>query len=170
MGEIGRYNGILCILLNLLRDICGDDDDAHLNLLDRRTPTDLLYRAHRSPLCLPSDSELSPRNAGAEHIRSVEKALDKETHVSSTGLIVVLMLNLTYMALPAGDPLRFWIQRIYWNSSITGGSKLLAQDSTSGTKLLVQDVEPEGKLPQPLHWKGWYLPLSGDQRSEKWII
>ncbi|KAI4246931.1 MAG: hypothetical protein L6R42_009747 [Xanthoria sp. 1 TBL-2021] len=160
LGEIGRYNGILCILLNLLRDICGDDDDdAPINLLDRRTPTDLLYRAHRSPLCLPSDPELSPRNAGAEHIRSVEKALDKEMHVSSTGLILVMMLNLTYKALPAGDPLRLWIQRIYWNIN-----------SASGTKMRIKDVEPEGKSPHPLHWKRLYLPPSGDQRSESKII
>ncbi|KAL8840050.1 MAG: hypothetical protein Q9176_004072 [Flavoplaca citrina] len=77
MGEMCRYNGILAILLNLLRDICSDDA-AYINLLDLSKPVDLLHRTHRSPLCLPSDPEFSPRNAAAEHIRSVEKALDQE--------------------------------------------------------------------------------------------
>lgn len=80
LGEISRYYGILAILLNLLRDICSDDP-AYTNLLDLSTPADLLDRTHRSPLCLPSDPGFSSRNAAAEHIRSVEKALDQETHV-----------------------------------------------------------------------------------------
>ncbi|KAL8646784.1 MAG: hypothetical protein Q9226_006712 [Calogaya cf. arnoldii] len=136
-GEIGRYNGMLCILLGLLRDICDDDNDsnASIHLLDRTIPVDLIYRSHRSPLCLPSDPKLSSRNAAAEHIRSVEAALAQESHVSSTGLIFVSMLNLSYKALPAGDVLREWIKRIYWQNGSAGG-----------TQDMIKDVEPHGKV------------------------
>ncbi|KAL9033581.1 MAG: hypothetical protein Q9180_005871 [Flavoplaca navasiana] len=144
MGEMCRYNGILAILLILLRHICSDDT-AYINLLDLSTPVDLLHRTHRSPLCLPSDSDFSPRNAAAEHIRSVEKALDQEIHVSSTGLIIVLMLNLTYKALPAGDTLRSWIKRIYLHSS-----------SAQGTREMIRDYS--GRIPYPASWKRFYLP------------
>ncbi|KAL8849419.1 MAG: hypothetical protein Q9221_005591 [Calogaya cf. arnoldii] len=151
-GEMGRYNGILCILLGLLRDICDVDNNSNdsIHLLDRSIPVDLLYRSHRSPLCLPSDPELSYRNAAAEHIRSVEAALTQESHVSSTGLIFVLGLNMTYKALSAEDVLRQWIQRIYWQSSSAGG-----------TRDMIKDVEPEAKISGcPLIWKRFYLPPS----------
>ncbi|KAL8915675.1 MAG: hypothetical protein Q9172_006770 [Xanthocarpia lactea] len=103
MGEIGRYNSMLVMLLDLLGDICGDDN-AYMNLLDRRIPSDLLDRPDRSLLSLPSDPELCSRTAAAEHVRSVESVLLHDSHVSSTGLIVVSTLNITYKALPADDP------------------------------------------------------------------
>ncbi|KAL9626542.1 MAG: hypothetical protein Q9204_007221 [Flavoplaca sp. TL-2023a] len=153
MGEMCRYNGILAILLNLLRDICSDET-AYINLLDLSTPADLLHHTHRSPLCLPSDPDFSPRNAAAEHIRSVEKALEQEVHVSSTGLIIVLMLNLTYKALPAGDTLRSWIKRIYLHSS-----------SAHGTREMIQD--DSGRIPYPASWKRFYLPPNLE-KGETW--
>ncbi|KAI4093261.1 MAG: hypothetical protein LQ339_007739 [Xanthoria mediterranea] len=150
LGEISRYNGILCILLNLLDDVCGNDD-ASMQLLDRFTPTDMLHRAHRSPLCLPSDAELSSRNAAAEHIRCVEKPISQDSHISSTGLMLVLGLNLIYKTLPPEDPLRLWIQRIYCNIS-----------SAAGAKEMIKDDKRRDKVPHPMHWKRFYLPPSED--------
>ncbi|KAL8942200.1 MAG: hypothetical protein Q9211_001498 [Gyalolechia sp. 1 TL-2023] len=125
MGEIGRYNCMLVILLGLLGDIC-DDDNAYMNLLDRRIPADLLDRPDRTPLSLPSDPELCSRTAAAEHVRSVENVIIHDSHISSTGLIVVSTLNVTYRALPADDPLRGWIQAIsqHYNSPKRAGPKL----------------------------------------------
>ena len=148
--EMSRYNGILCILLNILDDVCGNDD-APMHLLDRRTPTDMLHRAHRSPLCLPSDAKLSSRNAAAEHIRCVEKPISQDSHISSPGLMLVMGLNLIYKTLPPGDPLRLWIQRIYCNSN-----------SAVGAKEMIKDDKPGEKAPHPMHWKRFYLPPSED--------
>ncbi|KAL8669856.1 MAG: hypothetical protein Q9168_005573 [Polycauliona sp. 1 TL-2023] len=152
-GEIGRYNSIVSILLNLLRDVSDDPSTTPLHLLNISTPLDLIYPTHRSPLILPSDPEFSSRNAAAEHIRCVEIALTEESHVSSIGLIHVLMLNLTYKALPAHDPLRLWIKRIYrykkgdWTPILEDGDAYLV----CGTR-------------HPLYrWKTFYLPPREEQ-------
>lgn len=128
-GEICRYKSILSVHLNLLSDICGDET-SYIQLLDLTTPIDILNRIHRSPLCLPSDPELSTNNAAAEHIRCVEKVLNQEFHVSSTGLILVLTLNLTYKTIPAESPLKLWTQRIYWQSKNFNEIRDMVQDDT----------------------------------------
>ena len=146
-----RYNSILTILLHLLQDIC-DDENAYLNLLDFSTPADLLSGTRRSPLCLPSDTELSARNAAAEHIRCAETVLDQESLTASEPFHL-LMLNLTYRALPAGDALRLWIRRMYRGSSCVRGPMEELKDGGGGGGV---EVAP----PPPLHWKGFYLPLT----------
>ena len=152
MGEIGRYNSMLVILLNHLGDICGDDN-AYMNLLDRRIPADLLDRPDRSPLSLPSDPELCTRTAAAEHVRSVERVLLYDSHISATGLILVSTLNLTYKALPADDPLRGWIQAMYRHCNGSNGA---------GQKLPVEDKDPYAIVPQSSQWKRFCFPMGDD--------
>ncbi|KAL8904573.1 MAG: hypothetical protein Q9171_007006 [Xanthocarpia ochracea] len=164
MGEISRYNSMLVVLLNILGDICGDDN-AYIDLLDRRIPADLLDRPDRSPLSLPSDPELCSRTAAAEHVRSVESVLIHDSHISSTGLILVSTLNMTYKALPAEDPLTGWIQAIYEHSSCSNGA---------GQKLGAN--EPFAVVPpKPSPWKRNYLPLGdgwenqGGELESDWV-
>ncbi|KAL8990224.1 MAG: hypothetical protein Q9169_008176 [Polycauliona sp. 2 TL-2023] len=120
--EMCCYNSILTLLLGLLSDVCdaAGDESIHLHTLSLSTPLDLIYPTQRSPLCLPSDPQFSSRNAAAEHIRCVEKALSKESHISSTGLTHVTGLNMTYKSLPVRDALRGWIERIYGYGSPNG--------------------------------------------------
>lgn len=119
IAHICSYNGTLTSLLNLAHDIWGDD--SYLTLLDRSTPIDLLRSTRRSPLCLPSDPELSLQTAAAEQIRTIELPLSQESHVSSRALILLSSLRETYRVLPMDDPLRHWIRRICSRSGKADG-------------------------------------------------
>ncbi|KAL9599065.1 MAG: hypothetical protein Q9219_004099 [cf. Caloplaca sp. 3 TL-2023] len=109
--EMARYNSTLVVLFDLARDICGDD--SYLLHLDRLIPVDLRRTSRRSPLCLPSDPEVSLLAAAEELVRSVEYALSEEAHIAASGLYLLLSLNSVYRALPVEQRhLRGWIRRV----------------------------------------------------------
>ena len=148
--EIARYNSTLTILFDLAHTICGDD--SYLAKVDRSVPTDLQHTTHRSPLCLPSDPELSVYTAIGEHVRSIEYALSEEEFVATSGLFLLLGLNLTYKALPIDDPLTGWIRRICRQIGTLSGFNV-------GVKF-----KPAETVTKEMHWSRFYLAGSDGWR------
>ncbi|KAL8803969.1 MAG: hypothetical protein Q9182_002841 [Xanthomendoza sp. 2 TL-2023] len=135
---IGRYNSTLATVFHLAHDIWGDH--SYLNLLDRSIRPDMMHRARRSPLCLPSDPGFGLRTAAAEHIRSIEMALSQEINLSSGGLILLTSVSNTYKLLSVGDPLRDWIRRMCGRSEKVGEAEMMR----------------DWKL-EPGHWKRYFV-------------
>lgn len=146
--EVTGYNSVLCILFDLAYSICSDD--SYLTKVDRSIPPDLQHTTRRSPLCLPSDPELSLHTAAAEHVRSVQYVLSEEKHIAASGLFLLLSLDLTYKALPINDPLTSWIRRICRQISTLSGFKV---GST---------FKPAQMMTKELQWSKFYPAGSDD--------
>ncbi|KAL8828687.1 MAG: hypothetical protein Q9170_006490 [Blastenia crenularia] len=146
--EMTRYNSTLCILFDLAYTICGDQ--SYLTLIDRTVPIDLRNTTHRSPLCLPSDPELSQQTAAGEHLRSIEYALSEEAYIAASGLFLLLGLNLTYKALPVDDPLTGWIRKICRQIGTLSGFKVGVH------------FKPAERVTKEMQWARFYPKEEGE--------
>lgn len=138
-----RYNSVLLVVLDLARAIYGDE--GFLSDLDRSIPPDLLSVTHRSPLCLPSDPDLSLHTVAAEHVRSLEFSLRDASQVSLTGLFSLLNLNLTYKTLTPDHPLSGWIRDICGQIASMSGFHV-------GSRF-----KPSRTMNKELQWSRFYL-------------
>ncbi|KAI4197900.1 MAG: hypothetical protein LQ350_005659 [Teloschistes chrysophthalmus] len=142
-NEMQRYNSVLLVVLDLARAIYGDE--GFLSDLDRSIPPDLLSVTHRSPLCLPSDPDLSLHTVAAEHVRSLEFSLRDASQVSLTGLFSLLNLNLTYKTLTPDHPLSGWIRDICGQIASMSGFHV-------GSRF-----KPSRTMNKELQWSRFYL-------------